>query len=86
MPGVSLSTGSDKQERQQMASVSPQNRPQQPAQSWDDLYPEHPVNELLSNKAGSQSPFGDDISFPLPVESLFYSHPGPDNRPHLAGD
>ena len=47
-------------------------------------YPEHPVNELLSNKPGSQSPFGDDITFPLPVESLYYSHPGPDNRPHLA--
>ena len=68
-----------------MASVSPQNRPQ-PVQSWDDLYPEHPVNELLSNKAGSQSPFGDDISFPLPVEALFYSHPGPDNRPNLPGN
>jgi hypothetical protein len=70
-----------------MASVSPQHRPPvQPAESWDDLYPEHPVNELLSNKAGSQSPFGDDISFPLPVENLHYHHPGPENRPYLAGN
>ncbi|HTZ45524.1 MAG TPA: hypothetical protein VMB79_16820 [Jatrophihabitans sp.] len=71
-----------------MASAVPENRPyDQPVQqNWDNAYGEHPVNELLSNKAGSQSPFGDDVSFPLPVESLFYQHPGPDNRPHLAGD
>ncbi|MDQ2837846.1 MAG: hypothetical protein M3Y42_20195 [Actinomycetota bacterium] len=60
-------------------TVSPQN---QPELGWDDLYPEHPVNELLSNKAGSQSPFGDDVSFPLPVDSLFYAHPGPENLPN----
>ncbi|MEO6702124.1 MAG: hypothetical protein ABI140_10765 [Jatrophihabitantaceae bacterium] len=60
-------------------TVSPQS---QPSGSWDELYPEHPVNELLSNKAGSQSPFGDDIQFPLPVTSLYYSHPGPDNLPN----
>ena len=70
-----------------MASVSPQRRaPARPLLSWDDLDPEHPVNELLSNKAGSQSPFGDDITFPLPVELLHYAHPGPENRPYLAGD
>jgi len=70
-----------------MASATPPHRP--PARlvvSWEDLYPEHPVNELLSNKAGSQSPFGDDIAFPLPVELLHYDHPGPENRPYLAAD
>jgi hypothetical protein len=60
-------------------TVSPQS---QPSHNWDELYPEHPVNELLSNKAGSQSPFGDDIAFPLPVDSLYYSHPGPANHPN----
>jgi hypothetical protein len=60
-------------------TVSPQS---QPGQGWDDLYPEHPVNELLSNKPGSQSPFGDDIAFPLSVDSLHYSHPGPANHPN----
>ncbi|HJQ01244.1 MAG TPA: hypothetical protein VJ851_06580 [Jatrophihabitans sp.] len=54
----------------------------QPGEGWDDLYPEHPVNELLSNKPGSQSPFGDDIAFPLSVDHLFYSHPGPANHPN----
>ena len=60
-------------------TVSPQSVPDR---GWDELYPEHPVNELLSNKPGSQSPFGDDIAFPLPLDSLFYSHPGPENRPN----
>jgi hypothetical protein len=74
-----------------MAGTSPQNQPQQrpqnqPQHSWDGLYDEHPVNELLSDKSGSQSPFGDDLTFPLPAEALYYSHPGPDNRPHLAGE
>ncbi len=68
-------------------SVSPQPRPEvEPAARWDALYPDHPVNELLSNKACAQSPFGDDITFPLPLESLFYTHPGPEARPYLAGD
>lgn len=69
-----------------MAGITPQNQPyNQPQHTWEDSYPEHPVNELLSDKAGSQSPFGDDLSFPLPVEELHYRHPGPDNRPYLAG-
>jgi len=70
-----------------MATNAPQSRPA-PAQAvtWDEEYPEHPVNELLSNKPGSQSPFGDDITFPLPVEDLYYAHPGPENRPHLPGN
>ncbi|MDT0260830.1 hypothetical protein [Jatrophihabitans lederbergiae] len=57
-----------------------------PKSNWDGAYDEHPVNELLADKAGSQSPFGDDLTFPLPVESLYYRHPGPENRPHRAGD
>jgi hypothetical protein len=34
-----------------------------------------PVNELLSDRPASNSPFGDDITFPLPVSSLVYLHP-----------
>jgi succinate dehydrogenase / fumarate reductase iron-sulfur subunit len=34
-----------------------------------------PVNELLFDRAGAPSPFGEDLEFPLPVESLSYSHP-----------
>jgi hypothetical protein len=41
------------------------------------------VSELVSDAAGAHSPFG-DIDFPLPVEKLFYKHPSPAERPHLA--
>jgi hypothetical protein len=34
-----------------------------------------PVSELAFDKAGAASPFGDDITFPLPVEHLNYEHP-----------
>jgi hypothetical protein len=56
-----------------------------PQLNWDEDYPEHPVNELLAQKPGAQSPFGDDITFPLPLENLYYEHPGPAARPNLAG-
>jgi hypothetical protein len=41
------------------------------------------VSELVSDAAGAHSPFG-DAQFPLPVEQLFYKHPKPEERPHLA--
>ena len=43
------------------------------------------VNELACDKAGSLSPFGPELEFPLPVEQLWYAHPRPEDRPHLAG-
>ena len=42
------------------------------------------VNELASDKAGSMSPYGPDLEFPLPVESIRYTHPSPADRPNLA--
>ena len=30
------------------------------------------VSELISDRAAAPSPFGDDVTFPLPVESLTY--------------
>jgi hypothetical protein len=32
----------------------------------------HAVSELLSDRTGAPSPFGDELTFPLPVESLTY--------------
>ena len=34
-----------------------------------------PVNEMLGEYQGANSPFGDDVKFPLPVEALGYEHP-----------
>jgi hypothetical protein len=42
-----------------------------------------PLTELTSVSAGSLSPFGEDHSFPLPVESLRYAHPT--DKPNRAG-
>jgi succinate dehydrogenase / fumarate reductase iron-sulfur subunit len=34
-----------------------------------------PINELLFERQGAPSPFGEDIQFPLPVDQLPYTHP-----------
>ena len=36
---------------------------------------DHAVTELSSTRSGGLSPFGEDTTFPLPVESLPYIHP-----------
>ena len=33
----------------------------------------HAVSELLSDRVGAPSPFGDDQTFPLPVDQLIYT-------------
>jgi hypothetical protein len=42
-----------------------------------------PLTELTSVSAGPLSPFGEDHSFPLPVEALRYAHPT--DKPNRAG-
>jgi hypothetical protein len=39
------------------------------------------VTEILFDRAGAASPFGDDIRFPLPVSELSYVHPTEDAFP-----
>jgi succinate dehydrogenase / fumarate reductase iron-sulfur subunit len=34
-----------------------------------------PVSEAASDRPGASSPFGDDITFPLPPDQLAYEHP-----------
>jgi hypothetical protein len=60
--------------------------PALPAQfrTGSDVDDEFVVSELASENAGAHSPFG-DIKLPMPVGSFFYTHPGPDDRPNLAG-
>lgn len=36
-----------------------------------------PITEATSDRAGAGSPFGDDITFPVPPERLRYEHPEP---------
>ncbi len=34
-----------------------------------------PVTEFLFDRAGGASPFGEDMSFPLPLGEVLYEHP-----------
>ena len=36
----------------------------------------HPVSELLSDRAAAPSPFGDEQTFPLPLERVSYISSG----------
>jgi len=36
-----------------------------------------PVSEFLFDRSGAGSPFGEEVEFPLPAESLVYRHPEP---------
>jgi hypothetical protein len=44
------------------------DRQTQPRGPEEDMH----VSEILSDRAAAPSPFGDDQSFPLPVEQLHY--------------
>jgi hypothetical protein len=43
------------------------------------------VNELAADQAGSLSPFGNDLEFPLPLDKIRYTHLGKEELPQLAG-
>lgn len=34
-----------------------------------------PVSEMFYDRAGAASPFGDELSFPLPVDQIVYEVP-----------
>jgi hypothetical protein len=42
------------------------------------------ISEFAAGQAGSISPFGPELQFPLPLDQIIYTHPGPADRPHLA--
>ncbi len=42
------------------------------------------ISELATMNAGAMAPWG-DIELPVPHELLNYEHPGPADRPNLAG-
>lgn len=56
--------------------------PKNPEDSWPTEFPELAVSEFTAEHTGAQSPFGDDIVFPLPVDQLRYAHPSAADRPN----
>jgi hypothetical protein len=65
-----------------MAGTSP--RPPEQYYHQQAVIVDFHVNELAADQAGGLSPFGDDVEFPLPLDKLRYTHPGPESRPTLA--
>jgi hypothetical protein len=45
-----------------------------PAWPGDDDNGQHPVSEVVADRQGALSPFG-ELTFPLPAEALGYQHP-----------
>jgi hypothetical protein len=45
-----------------------------------------PVSELVSERAGPLSPFGEDVEFPLPADKVAYVHPTDGDRPNQVRD
>jgi succinate dehydrogenase / fumarate reductase iron-sulfur subunit len=41
-----------------------------------------PLTELTFDRAAAPSPFGDDVTFPLPPEHLNFAHPQQDEPKH----
>lgn len=56
--------------------------PKNPEETWPTTFPDVAVSEFAAESSGAQSPFGDDVQFPLPVESLGYAHPTAADRPN----
>ena len=44
-----------------------------------------PLTEITFDRAGAASPFGDDVTFPLPADTLTYQHPAHDRDGQDAG-
>lgn len=61
-----------------MAGKAPKNA----ELTWPAEFPELAVSEFTAEHTGAQSPFGDDLVFPLPVDALRYSHPTPADVPN----
>lgn len=66
-----------------MATTAPRAPELYGVQTVSDIGDFH-VDELATDMAGSQSPYGPELEFPLPVNQLRYEHPGPKARPNLA--
>jgi hypothetical protein len=65
----------------QIAAEAATRRPVAPSRAY--IVPEGrlPVSEFALDRPGAGSPFGDDLTFPLPVSRLTYVHPTEDAFP-----
>jgi succinate dehydrogenase / fumarate reductase iron-sulfur subunit len=68
-------------EEEAARTAAAQQRPVVPSRAYVVPEGKLPVSEFASDRSGAGSPFGDDLSFPLPVERLTYTHPSEDTTP-----
>lgn len=66
-----------------MASTEPR-LPEQYVAAPAHVVPNFNISEFTADMAGSLSPFGQDVQFPLPLDQIHYTPPGPADRPNLA--
>jgi succinate dehydrogenase / fumarate reductase iron-sulfur subunit len=68
-------------ERAAQTAAAADKRPVVPSRAY--VVPEGrlPISEFALDKAGAPSPFGDDITLPMPVERLTYTHPSENSAP-----
>jgi hypothetical protein len=62
-------------------AAAAQKRPVVPSRAHPVPDGRLPVSEFAADRAGAQSPFGDDQRFPLPIERLTYTHPSESAAP-----
>jgi len=65
-----------------MASTTPR-LPEQYGTTPSHVPTDFHVGEFTSSLAGSLSPFGPELQFPLPIDKIVYTHPSPADRPNL---
>jgi hypothetical protein len=75
--GVALAWGSWYEIRRSDMTTQPKHSRTTEPKSRAKLVPPGrlPVSEFAIDRAGAASPFGDDITFPVPADRLTYEHP-----------
>ncbi len=66
-----------------MANIEPR-LPEQYGTPPAHIVADFHITELTADMAGSLSPFGPELQFPLPLDQIHYTPPGPGDRPNLA--
>ncbi len=64
-----------------LTAVIAEKRPVIPSRSRVVAEGKLPVSEFAFDRMGAASPFGDDVSLPMPAEQLTYTHPRDDAHP-----
>jgi succinate dehydrogenase / fumarate reductase iron-sulfur subunit len=71
----------ESEEEAARTAAAAQKRPVSPSRAYVVPEGKLPVSEFASDRSGAGSPFGDDLTFPLPVDRLTYTHPSEDTMP-----